>query len=94
MAEYKHDDHDIARLRESVSDAEDEAAGFGLCGLPLNNGAESLYFGLVGSTADGSDVIMPFIHPDKEAFLEYDIANIVDPHFTVAAKLRKSLLRR
>jgi amidase len=24
--------------------------------------------------------------------LEYDIANIVDPHFTVAAKLRKSLL--
>ena len=24
--------------------------------------------------------------------LEYDIANIVDPHFTVAAKLRKSSL--
>jgi hypothetical protein len=24
--------------------------------------------------------------------LEYDIANIVDPHFTVVAKLRKSFL--
>jgi acetamidase/formamidase len=24
--------------------------------------------------------------------LEYDVANIVDPHFTVVAKLRKSLL--
>lgn len=59
------------------SDAEDQAAGFGLRGLPLNNSGESLYFGLVGSTADGSDVIMPFIHPDKEAFLEYDIAKLL-----------------
>jgi len=24
--------------------------------------------------------------------LEYDIANVVDPHFTVAAKIRKSYL--
>lgn len=62
---------------EPFSDAEDQAAGFGLRGLPLNNGGESLYFGLVGSTADGSDVIMPFIHPDKEAFLEYDVAKLL-----------------
>jgi acetamidase/formamidase len=26
--------------------------------------------------------------------IEYEIANVVDPHFTVAAKLRKSLLPR
>ena len=25
--------------------------------------------------------------------LEYDIANVVDPHFTVVAKIRKALLR-
>ncbi|MFT3805614.1 Gldg family protein [Arenimonas sp.] len=62
---------------EPFSDAEDEAASFGLRGLPLNNSGGSLYFGLVGSTADGSDVIMPFIHPDKEAFLEYDIAKLL-----------------
>jgi hypothetical protein len=24
--------------------------------------------------------------------MEYDIANVVDPHFTVVAKIRKSLL--
>jgi len=26
--------------------------------------------------------------------MEYEIANVVDPHFTVVAKLRKSLLPR
>jgi acetamidase/formamidase len=26
--------------------------------------------------------------------IEYEIANVVDPHFTVVAKLRKSLLPR
>jgi hypothetical protein len=26
--------------------------------------------------------------------IEYEVANVVDPHFTVVAKLRKSLLPR
>ena len=62
---------------EPFSDAEDQAASFGLRGLPLGNNGGSLYFGLVGSTADGSEVIMPFVHPDKEAFLEYDVAKLL-----------------
>jgi len=59
------------------SPEEDEAAEYGLQGVPVGTAGDMLYFGLVGTnTLDGLQV-MPFLQPEKEKFLEYDLAKIV-----------------
>ena len=59
------------------SPQEDEAAAYGLQGVPVGAAGDTLYFGLVGTnTLDGLQ-IMPFLQPDKEKFLEYDLAKMV-----------------
>jgi ABC-type uncharacterized transport system involved in gliding motility auxiliary subunit len=71
------------KLRLSVidpkpfSEDEDRAAEFGLAAAPLGATGESLYFGLAGTNStDGREVIQ-FFQPDKEEFLEYDIASLI-----------------
>jgi ABC-type uncharacterized transport system involved in gliding motility auxiliary subunit len=71
------------KLRLSVidpkpfSEDEDRAAEFGLAAAPLGASGESLYFGLAGTNStDGREVIQ-FFQPDKEEFLEYDIASLI-----------------
>ena len=59
------------------SPEEDQAAQYGLQGVPVGTAGDTLYFGLVGTNAlDGLEV-MPFLQPDKEKFLEYDLAKII-----------------
>jgi len=59
------------------SPEEDQAAQYGLQGVPVGSAGDMLYFGLVGTNSlDGMEV-MPFLQPDKEKFLEYDLAKIV-----------------
>ena len=59
------------------SPQEDQAAEYGLQGVPVGGAGETLYFGLVGTNSlDGLEV-MPFLQPDKEKFLEYDLAKMV-----------------
>ncbi|MAL04203.1 MAG: hypothetical protein CL625_08065 [Arenimonas sp.] len=62
---------------EPFSEAEDQAAAYGLQAIPLGNTGEKLFFGLVGSNSTDGESLMPFIQPDKEAFLEYDVAKLV-----------------
>ncbi len=62
---------------EPFSEAEETAAGSGLQGIPLGNSGESVYFGLIGENSAGKTMLMPFIDPDKEAFLEYDLAKLL-----------------
>ena len=59
------------------SPQEDQAAEYGLQGVPVGGAGETLYFGVVGTNSlDGLEV-MPFLQPDKEKFLEYDLAKMV-----------------
>ena len=59
------------------SEEEDQAAQFGLQAIPVGTSGNSLYFGLAGTNSvDGVETI-PFFHPDKEAFLEYDLSKLV-----------------
>ena len=62
---------------EPFSEAEDQAAAHGLQAVPLSNAGDSLYFGLVGTNSTDGETAMPFIQPDKEAFLEYDVAKLI-----------------
>jgi len=59
------------------SEAEDQAAAYGLQAVPVNNGGDTLYFGLVGVNAIDGVQTIPFLQPDKEEFLEYDLAKMV-----------------
>ena len=62
---------------EPFSDAEDKATSYGLQAVPLNTAGDSLYFGLVGTNSTDGETAMPFIQPDKEQFLEYDLAKLI-----------------
>ena len=62
---------------EPFSEEEDQAVGYGMKGVPVNNAGEMLYFGLVGTnTTDGEESI-PFFQMRREKFLEYDLTKLV-----------------
>ncbi|MDT8409889.1 MAG: Gldg family protein [Wenzhouxiangellaceae bacterium] len=63
---------------EPFTEAEDDAARYGLEAVPLSQAGDVLYLGVVGTnTIDGLEVL-PFLSPQREAFLEYDLARIID----------------
>ncbi|MBU0808761.1 MAG: Gldg family protein [Gammaproteobacteria bacterium] len=59
------------------SEAEDKAAEFGLQGIPLQQGGDSIYFGLAGKNAEGQVQVIPFFALDQEEFLEYELSRLV-----------------
>ncbi|HET9482606.1 MAG TPA: Gldg family protein [Xanthomonadales bacterium] len=59
------------------SEEEDRAAGFGLQAIPFGSAGETIYFGLAGTNSTDGQMIIPFFQPDKEAFLEYDLAKLI-----------------
>ena len=62
---------------EPFSETEDRALAFGLQGVPLDQSGEQIYFGLVGSNQLDDERTIPFIQPDRERFLEYDLTRLV-----------------
>ena len=69
------------------SEEEDQAAEFGLQGVPIGNTGENVYFGLAASNAVGDVEKIEFFQPQREQFLEYDITklihNLTNPKKTV-----------
>jgi|GEM_PF-8486 len=75
---------------EPFSEKEDEASRYGLTSAPVAPG-QSIYFGLVavpsvvadnpdmdlGLSDDESVEVISFLQPDREAFLEYDVAQLI-----------------
>ena len=59
------------------SPEEDQASAFGLQSAPVGSSGDVLYFGLVGTNLLDGQQVMPFLQPDKEKFLEYDLARMV-----------------
>ncbi len=62
---------------EPFSDNEDAALAAGLQGVPVDNGAEKYYFGLVGTNSVDGKELIPFFQPEREAFLEYDLTRLI-----------------
>jgi ABC-type uncharacterized transport system involved in gliding motility auxiliary subunit len=52
--------------------------------LPVGAAGESVFFGLAGTNSTDGQSVIPFFQPDKEVFLEYDIAKLV--HSLVVGK--------
>ena len=69
---------------EPFSEEEDLATQYGVRAVPVTQGGEGVYFGLVAATG-GADVpgplrateTMPLIRPDQEEFLEYEFMKII-----------------
>ncbi|HET7842964.1 MAG TPA: GldG family protein, partial [Xanthomonadales bacterium] len=59
------------------SEEEDKAAAYGLQAIPVSASGENIYFGLAGTNSTDGQMIIPFFQPDKETFLEYDVAKLV-----------------
>ena len=59
------------------SEAEDEASLAGLQGVPAGSRGDEIYFGLRVQNEDGAEEVIPFMQPDKEAFLEYELTRLI-----------------
>ncbi|MEE8515496.1 MAG: Gldg family protein, partial [Alphaproteobacteria bacterium] len=59
------------------SDAEDQAVSFALQGIPLDRTGEMVYFGLAGTNSTDDEETILFFSPDREQFLEYDLAKLI-----------------
>lgn len=62
---------------EPFSDLEDRALAYGLQGVPVDQSGEQVYFGLVGTNLVDDERTIPFLQPDRERFLEYDLTRLV-----------------
>ena len=71
---------------EPFSEIEDEAVKYGLQGVPVDASGNQAYFGLVGLTAGDTTKSIPFLQPDKEASLEYEITRLI---YSLANSKRK-----
>lgn len=56
---------------------EDRAVAYGLQQIPLEGISGNVFFGLVGSNMTDDVETMPFLQPDREALLEYDLTKMV-----------------
>lgn len=62
---------------KAYSDEEDEALEAGIEPVRLYEGADPIYFGLVGSNAIDDERVIPLFDPSREAFLEYEITRLI-----------------
>ena len=62
---------------EPFSNDEDSAVSFGLSGLPINQQGDLGYFGLAGTNSTDDNEVIPFLTPERETFLEYDLTKMV-----------------
>jgi ABC-type uncharacterized transport system involved in gliding motility auxiliary subunit len=62
---------------QPFTEDEDRAAEAGLQALPVGAGADTIYFGLAGTNSTDGRAAIPSFAPDREEFLEYDVAKLI-----------------
>nr|VFK53004.1 MAG: ABC-type uncharacterized transport system involved in gliding motility, auxiliary component [Candidatus Kentron sp. TUN] len=81
LAEYHRVSDGLVRVHtiepEPFSEEEDRAVAYGLTAVPLNDQGDAFYFGLVASGPTDTQALIPFFSPSREAFLEYDLTNLI-----------------
>lgn len=61
----------------AFSEQEDQAARFGLQAVPIGASGITLYLGIAGTNSLDEVQTMPFLQPQKEQFLEYDLTKMI-----------------
>ena len=59
------------------TELEDRAVADGLQQIPLQEGGEQVFFGLSGTNLTDDLEVIPFLQPERETFLEYDISRLI-----------------
>ncbi|MGH8479992.1 MAG: Gldg family protein [Gammaproteobacteria bacterium] len=62
---------------EPFSEAEDEAVQNGVNQLPVSGSGDRGYLGLVGTSSADDRAVLPFLSPEKEESLEYEVTKLV-----------------
>jgi ABC-type uncharacterized transport system involved in gliding motility auxiliary subunit len=62
---------------QPYSEDEDRATGYGLQAVPAGQNGEKIFLGLAGTNSTNGKSVIPFLQPNKEAFLEYDVAKLI-----------------
>jgi ABC-type uncharacterized transport system involved in gliding motility auxiliary subunit len=62
---------------EPFSDVEDRAVGYGLQGVPVDQTGQQIYFGIAGTNLVDDERSIPFLQPERERFLEFDLTKLV-----------------
>jgi ABC-type uncharacterized transport system involved in gliding motility auxiliary subunit len=71
---------------EPFSEAEDQAVGYGLQGVPVDSSNTMFYFGLAGTNSTDAEEVISFFQPNRENFLEYDVTKLI---YTLSNPQRK-----
>jgi ABC-type uncharacterized transport system involved in gliding motility auxiliary subunit len=81
LEEYRAASNGRVRLQvidpQPFSDEEDRAVATGIQGVPVNQAGEQVYFGLAASGSGDKEGVIPFLQPERERFLEYDITKLI-----------------
>lgn len=62
---------------QPFSEEEEQAITLGLKPIPFKNG-EGLFFGIVAENMIDGEGVIPFLNPDRDSFIEYDIARLIE----------------
>jgi ABC-type uncharacterized transport system involved in gliding motility auxiliary subunit len=62
---------------EPFSEEEDRATELGISGLPMNTGGDKLYLGLAATNSTDGKESIPYLDPNLEEQLEYDVAKLI-----------------
>ncbi|MEZ5971960.1 MAG: Gldg family protein [Hyphomonadaceae bacterium] len=62
---------------EPFTEAEDQASEAGVQAVRPYEGADPIYFGLVGANAIDDTRVIPLFDPQRESFLEYELTRII-----------------
>lgn len=62
---------------EPFTELEDRAVADGLQQVPLEQGGEEVFFGIAGTNLTDDLETIPFLQPEREKLLEYDISRLV-----------------
>lgn len=80
MAEIAAQSDGKVTLRETepepFSDEEDRIAAAGLTPTPAQRG-EPLYFGVIGHNTSADNIAIPFLAPERDALLEYELVRLI-----------------
>lgn len=80
MAEIAAQSEGKVKIRElspePFSDDEDRVIAAGLSPAPTQGG-EPLYFGVIGHNTSADDIAIPFLAPERDALLEYELVRLI-----------------
>jgi ABC-type uncharacterized transport system involved in gliding motility auxiliary subunit len=62
---------------QPFTELEDRAVADGLQQIPLQEGGEQVFFGIAGTNLTDDREVIPFLQPERETFLEYDISRLI-----------------